>query len=155
MSILNKMHMQEYLYDFADDAGAQGVIDLSAKANKAVVPLGAIVKSVTMKVVIAFTSGGAATLTWGDGVDADGYSGTAIAVASLTDNSVFHGNEDQAAPGALLWANIATTPDTVRKLSGQAVTSAATGQVRMTIGAADMTAGRMVVLVEYLLPTEA
>lgn len=137
--------VQEYVYDFAVDGGATGAINLHAKANKAVVPVGAIIIGVRAKVVTACTSGGSATVAWGNGDDADGYSGTAIAVASLTDNALFNGYDNGA---ALLWDD---TNDHVIDVN---VSTAADGQFIVTIGTADLTAGKIVFMVQYLFPTE-
>lgn len=136
--------VQEYVYDFAVDGGAVSEINLHAKDGKAVLPVGAIVKAVTMKVVTAFTSGGSATLAWGNGDDKDGYSGSAIAVASLTDNALFNGWDNGA---QLIW------DDTNDHQIPVNVADAADGQFIITIGTAAMTAGKAVFLVEYLHPT--
>ena len=145
MSIKNKIHVQEFMYDFAVDGGANGTaIDLSAKDNKAVIPAGAIVKAVTAKVVDACTSAGAATVAWGNGDDADGFSGTTIAVASLTDNALFNGWDNAA---ALLWDTDHPIPLNV--------STELDGQFKVLISTADLTAGKIVFLVEYLMPTVA
>jgi len=138
------LQVQEYVYDFAVDGGAVGAINLHAKNGKAVLPVGAIVKAVTMKVVTAFTSGGSATLAYGNGDDADGYSGSAIAVASLVDNFIVNGWDSGA---QLLW------DDTNDHQIPVNVADAADGQFIVTIGTAAMTAGKAVFLVEYLMPT--
>lgn len=139
------LQVQEYVYDFDVDAGAQGEIFLSSKAGYAPIPNGAIIKAVTAKVVTAFTSGGSATLSWGNDDDPDGYSGAAIAVASLTDNAVFNGWDNGA---ALLW------DDTNDHQIPVPVINEDDGEVSVTIGTADMTAGKMLILVEYLMPSE-
>lgn len=145
--ILGKLHVQEYVYDFAVDGGAQGAINLHAKAGVDVVPVGAIVKRVYAKVLTACTSGGSATLAWGNGDDADGYSGSAVAVGSLTANALFNGYDNGA---ALLWDDTNDHPIDVN------VADAADGQFIATIGTADLTAGKVVFMVEYYLPkTEA
>ena len=135
---------QEFIYDFSVDGGAQGEIFLSSKAGYAPIPNGAIIKSVTAKVITAFTSGGSATLAWGNDDDPDGYSGSAIAVASLTDNALFNGMDNGA---ALLWDDTNDHPIPV------AVINEDDGEFSVTIGTADMTAGKAVFLVEYLHPT--
>ena len=140
------LHIQEYVYDFDIDGGAQGEIVLSDKDAKDPVPNGAVIKSVTAKVVTAFTSGGAGTLAWGNGDDADGYSGAALALGSLTDNALFNGYDNDA---ALLWD---TTDDHPLYVN---VADSDDGKFSVTIGAADMTAGKMVFLVEYLYPSES
>lgn len=138
------LHVQEYVYDFEVDGGAVGEIFLSSKAGYAPIPNGAIIKAVTAKVVTAFTSGGSATLAWGNDDDPDGYSGSAIAVASLTDNAVFNGWDNGA---ALLW------DDTNDHQIPVAVVNEDDGEVSVSIATAAMTAGKMILLVEYLLPS--
>lgn len=134
----------EYVYDFDVDGGAQGKIVLSDKANKAPIPVGAIVKDVHMKVVTAFTSGGSATLDIGNDDDEDGYLGQ-IAVAALTDNALFNAAGQDS---ALLWDG---TNDHMIPLN---VLDAADGEVSVTIGTADMTAGKAIILVDYYMPSE-
>jgi len=125
--------IQEYVYDFAVDGGATGQIELQAKVNKDPLPEGAVVSNVYAKVITACTSGGSATVSWGDGTDVDGYSGTAKAVAALTANAAFDGKGDS---GALL-------PDVV----GSA------GKFTVDIAVAALTAGKIVFLVEYIYPS--
>ena len=138
------LHVEEYVYDFAVDGGSVGAINLSAKDNMHVLPLGAVVKSVVMKVVTAFTSGGAATVAWGPTSDADGYSGTPVAVASLTANAVFRGYEGAA---ALLWQDTNDHP------LFYPVLVANDSDMKLTIAAAALTAGKSVLWVEYYKPT--
>lgn len=138
------LHVQEYVYDFAVDGGAQGEIFLSSKAGYAPIPNGAIIKAVTGKVVTAFTSGGSATLVWGNDDDPDGYSGATIAVASLTDNALFNGWDNAA---ALIW------DDTNDHQIPVAVINEDDGEFSVTIATADMTAGKAIFLVEYLMPS--
>ncbi len=145
--ILNKRHIAEYVYDFSVDGGTKdSAISLHSKDGKAVIPVGAIITGVTAKVVDACTSGGSATVEWGSGDDSDGYSGTAIAVGSLTDNAVFNGWDNAA---ALLW------DDTNKHIIYQNVSTAADGQFKILINVADLTAGKIVFVVDYILPTEA
>ena len=147
MAFKNELSVQEYVYDFSVDGGSTAAaIVLSSKANKSVLPSGAVVKSVYMKVLTTFTSGGSATLAWGNTSDPDGYSGAALAVASLTAGSVFNGYDNAA---ALLWDD---TNDHPIYFSAE---SAGLQDVSVTIGTADMTAGKCVVVVEYCLPEGA
>lgn len=139
----NESHMQEYVYDVAVDGGAAATYALSAKAGYAPLPLNAVVKSVVMKVVTAFTSGGSATLAYGNTTDADGYSGTAIAVASLVDNYLHNGWGNAS---ALLWNDTEDSPKHYNVgVANDAVFS-------VTIAVAAMTAGKAVFLVEYWKP---
>ena len=138
----NKSHMQKYVYDFAEDGGAAGAIDLSAKSNSAPLPDNALIKEVYYFVEEA-VEGSSSTLSWGNTTDADGYSGTAIGEASLGADAV--GN---AAGGgaALLWDN--TNDHIIPFLCN----SAADRDFNVTIGTADLTAGKVNFYVEYFLP---
>lgn len=136
--------VQEYVYDFNVDGGATGEIFLSSKAGYDPLPLGAIIKGVTARVVTAFTSGGSATLAWGNGDDPDGFSGAAVAVASLTQDSLFNGFDNGA---ALLWDDTNDHPIYVPVINED------DGEFSVSIGTAAMTAGKAVFLVEYYLPS--
>lgn len=138
------LQVAEYIYDFAEDGGATGEIILSDKATKNPIPAGGIVQAVRLKVVTAFTSGGSATMAWGNGDDADGYSGTTVAVASLVDNFLANGWDNAA---ALLW------DDTNDHALSNNVVDEADGRVSVTIATADMTAGKCVIYVEYYAPS--
>jgi len=144
--ILNKEHIAEYVYDFSVDGGANGTaIDLHDKAGKSVIPVGAIITDVVAKVVTACTSDGSATVAWGNGDNADGYSGTTIAVGSLTDNSLWH--KGVQGTEALIWDNTNDAPKYVN------VADAADGQLKLLISDADLTAGKIVFVIKYYLPT--
>lgn len=136
--------VQEYLYDFSVDGGAAGAIVLSDKSGLDPLPAGAIVKGVSMHVITAFTSGGSATLSWGNGDSATAYSGTAIAVGSLTADAVFNGMGNGSSS---LWNDSEDAPKLV-----YIDESPITGKFQITIAVAAMTAGKAVFLVEYLLP---
>lgn len=138
------IQVREYVWDFAVDGGAQAFIDLSAKANYDTLPAGAIVKDVTLKVVTACTSGGSATLAVGNSADQDGYLGN-IAVASLTQGACFTAAQQT---GALLWDN---TNDA--NLAYGVTSTANTQNVGVLIATANMTAGKVIVMVEYLVPS--
>lgn len=132
------IQVAEYVYDFSVDGGAVSTITLSSKANKAPIPVGAIVKNTTVWVETACTSGGSATVSVGLGTDVDGLV-TATAVASLTANAVIVGDGALAVP-----ASVATY-----------VTSAANGAVTASIAVAALTAGKISVSVEYIMPAGA
>lgn len=134
------VQVQEYVYDFAEDGGAQSTITLSSKSGSSPLPVGAIVVAVHTRVETALTSGGSAVLSWGNGDDADGYSGAAAAVAGFTANALNNGWDNAA---ALIWDD---TNDHQIPLYIDDVT---TGAVSFTIGTADLTAGKVVILVEY------
>lgn len=132
-----------YVYDFAEDGGAVGLVALYAKANHQVLPVGMVVRDFLLYVETAFTSGGSATLDVGNTDDADGYA-AAIAVAALTANSV-HSTGAQA--GALVW------DDTNDHRIYPYVADAADGQMGVTIGTAAMTAGKAHLVVSgYVVP---
>jgi hypothetical protein len=137
------LQVQEFVYDFDVDGGAQGAINLHAKDGMSVLPAGAVIRAVRAKVLAQLTSGGAAVLSWGNGDDADGYSGAAAAVAGFTANALFNGHDNAA---ALLWDD---TNDHALEVN---VADALDGQFIFTIGTADLTAGRMVFMVDYYVP---
>ena len=139
----NKRHTQEYVYDFDVDGGATGEIDLSAKAGTPVIPVGAIITGVTSKVLTTCTSGGSATVAYGNGDDPDGYSGAATAVASLVANFLTNG-WDLAA--ALLW------DDTNDHQLYVNVADADDGKFEVNIATAALTAGKIVYWVDYYFP---
>ena len=137
--------VQEYVYDFGVDGGANGAnITLSDKAGVDPLPVGAIIKGVTAKVLTAIVGSGSSTVSWGIEGTADGYSGTTIAEATLVDNFIVNGWDLDA---SLLWDLTNDHP------IYQAVTSAATGGLVLLISTADLTAGKMIFLVEYYLPS--
>lgn len=139
------VQVQEYIYDFSVDGGAQGEIFLSSKTGYDAIPVGAVIKSVTAKVITAFTSGGSATLEWGNDDDPNGYSGATVAVAALTQNAVFNGWDNGA---ALLWDDTNDHPISF------SVVNEDDGEFSVTIATADMTAGKAIFFVEYLLGDE-
>jgi hypothetical protein len=143
MGIKGQLNVKEYVYDFAVDGGSTGTVNLHAKNGASVVPIGAVIQRVTAYIETAVTSAGSATVAWGNGDDADGFSGSAIAKASLTANAVFNGWDNAA---ALLW------DDTNDHQIYQYVADAADGQMIVTIGTADLTAGKIRIVVEYLMP---
>ena len=139
------LNVEMFEYDFAKDGGAQGEIKLTSKGGKSVLPVGAIIKRVTAKVLTAITSAGAATLEWGNGDDADGYSGTAIAKTSLTLLALFNGYDNAA---ALLWDDTNDHPIDVN------VADVDDGEFNVTIATADLTAGKVLFFVEFYYPKE-
>jgi len=136
-------HVQEYIYDFAADGGAQGAIDLSAKAGFAPLPQGAIVTKVGLKVLTAVV-GTSSTVAVGVTTDADGFM-AAIAEATLVDEYV---TLSGAQAGALLWDD--TNDHDIPFL----VNSANDADVSITIGTADLTAGKLAIWVDYYMPSE-
>ena len=144
-SISNKIHLQEYVYDFAVDGGANGSnIVLSNKAGYDPIPVGAIINSVKAVVTTACTSAGSATVSWGSVTDPDGYSGTTIAVATLVDNFLVNGWDLDA---ELLWDGTNDHALTPR------VADANAGAFAVLISTADLTAGKIWFGVEYIMPS--
>lgn len=139
----NEKHVQEYVYDFAVDGGSQGTISLSSKAGYTSLPDKAIVSEVVAYVETACTSGGSATLEWGNTTDPNGYSGATVAVASLSADAVLNGFDNAA---ALLW------DDTNDHKIHFCANSANDRDFSVTIATADFTAGKIRFMVEYYLP---
>lgn len=138
------VQVQEYVYDFAVDGGVKDVaIVLSDKDGVAGIPIGAIIKGVTAIVETAVTSGGSATAAWGNADDADGYSGTTIAKATLVADFVVNGWDLTA---ALLW------DDTNDHAIYFPVINADDGAFEFLISTADLTAGKINFMVEYYFP---
>jgi len=147
-TILGKMHVQEFVLDIAAGDAGTGTIDLSVKAGANPLPIGAMVKSVEAKILTAFAAG--TDLAWGNQTDSNGFSGTAIVTASLTANAVFNGEEDEAAPGALIKATIGTTPAAVKPIPYRVPdTNGGAFSVVMT---GTHTAGKAVFIVEFYMP---
>ncbi len=139
----NGMMVQEYVYDFDVDGGLISTISLSGKSGKKPLPVGAVVHAVTAQVLTACTSGGSATLAYGNTDDPDGYSGVGIAVASLTANALFNGWDNAA---ALIWDDTNDHPISL------AVVDADSGVVSVTIATAALTAGVVVIMVQFTFP---
>lgn len=119
------LQVQEYEYSFAEDGGATGAIELSAKANKAPLPLGAIVKAVDIKVDDAVTGSGSVAI------------GSAAASATYKSATASAGYADNG-------LTVYSTPFVV--------TSDDLSKVVLTIAGATLTAGRIKVLVEFINP---
>lgn len=118
----NEVQTVKLTYNFAQDGGAVGNVDLATFARKALV-LGGVVHVET-----ACTSGGAATVTAGiNDTDIDAYMTTATgAVANLVDDAVLL--------VATTSAHVAQVNDTVR----------------LVIGAHALTAGKINVIIQYM-----
>ena len=129
------VQVQEYLYDVdGGDSGAVGTVELSAKSDADPLPSGAIVEEVVAYVQGAFAGG---SLEWGDGVDPDGYSGTAVAAGTLVADYYQHGSRNSA---ALLGT------------SGSSVSSDNERKVEVTVSGSPMTAGKLKLLVKFYMP---
>jgi len=140
----NGVQVQQYVYDFAVDGGvAAANIELSAKAGYERLPIGAIILGVKAFVETAVV-GSSSTVSWGHSANPDGYSGTTIAEASLTANSVHNG-----------WrtANSDLWDDTNDVQLNPYVSTSALGSFVVLISTANLTAGKIKFMVEYLLPS--
>jgi len=143
MPFKNELNYQEYVYDFDVDGGTKdAAIILSDKAGYAPLPVGAIVKSVVAYVEDAVL-GTSSTLIWGNDGDPDGYSGATVAEGDLTANSLHNGWDNAA---ALLW------DDTNDHQLQYYVDTAANGSFEVLIETADLSAGKVIFMVEYYLP---
>lgn len=118
--------VSEFTYDFAVDGGATGVFSLSSKANHTLIPDGAVIQKVVTKVVTAFAGSGASAkigTTTSDSV-----------YLALTDVSGYS-TDAMFDYTTLVCANTANKRNVIMSLSGGA-----------------LTAGKLVVNVEYVLP---
>lgn len=133
MSIRNfGLLVQEYEYDFAVDGGATGVVDLSAKANKADLPSGAILQRVVTRVVSSVTGTGASA-----------------SVGTSADAAVYMAARDVDGVGAL-----GLTADQLADYTTLGVLDAANKcDVLLTVSGAAITAGKLKVLAQYLYHT--
>jgi len=138
----NRYNVQEYLYDFAVDGGAIGTIVLSSKKGKNPLPVDAIVTGVTARVLTAPLSTGSATISWGNNT-VTAYSGTAIAIASLTLNSLHTGRVASSS----IWDD--TNDRDVPLLVTDETTD---GTFKIAIATEALTAGKIIFEVEYLHP---
>lgn len=123
----NVINVYEYEYDFAVDGGATGVIDLSAKANKKPLPVGALRKEVTVLGQTAF-AGTSASAKFGHTNDDDAYGALA---------------------GVATWAASAVS----NTLTPAKVVADGDGDVLLTISGAALTAGKVKVVIEFYVPT--
>lgn len=137
------LQVQEYVYDFDVDGGAVSTISLSSKAGYQSLPDKAIVSEVVMYVETACTSGGSATIAWGNTTDPDGYSGATPAVADFSADAVKNGFDNGA---ALLW------DDTNDHKIHFCANSANDRDFSITIATAALTAGKLRFSVAYYLP---
>ena len=140
-NIGNSMHMNKYVYDFDVDGGAIGAISLSSKANAQSLPDNAIIESVVAFVETAVV-GTTSTLSWGNTTDPDGYSGAAIAEATLVADFLANGWDNGA---ALLW------DDTNDHIIHFLANSANDRDFSVTVATGALTAGKVHFFVKYYL----
>lgn len=122
----NQFLVQEYEYDYSVDGGATGVIDLSAKANKEELPTGAVRVSSHVIVQSALLGGAGASAKVGTTANDADYAANA-AIASYSANALF---------------NDATA----------VVVGATSDDCLLTISGAALTAGKLKVLVNFIVP---
>ena len=130
----NSFVWQEYVYDFDVSTGAQGAYNLNDLDGNSDIPLGAIVTHAYIKVETAAASGGSATIELGDGSDADKY-------INATDGALANIDGVNDVIGGV----VATLTD--------CVTATADANVTLTIGAADLTAGKLRVILGIYVPS--
>ena len=142
----------QYVWDFAVDGGTIAVHQLANKSGKSLLPIGALVKSVTAKVLTA-VAGVGLTMTWGNTTAATGYSGAANAVGVLILGATFDGKETIATPGAHLWVARANVVPSADKAKPFLVAAAADANFQIEIAGGAATAGKIEFLVEYFNPS--
>lgn len=120
---------KEYVYDFAVDGGGTGAHILSGGG----LPQGAIVTAIHYKMVTAFTSSGSATVSVGD-------VGSTARYKALTafDDAAFALN------------NIAALSTAIPN----EITSANEGSFSINVAVAAVTAGKMKILVSFMVPKQ-
>lgn len=129
-----------YEYDFSVSGGAQGNINLVNKGMNAL-ESGLVITDMFIKVETALTSGGSATITAGNAGDRDGYFVDFFGAAAA--NAVIN-RGDRA--GALIWDDTDDHPIYYR------IGSSADAPPSITIGTADLTAGKFSVYIRAYKP---
>lgn len=124
--VSNQLLLAEYEYDFAVDGGATGVHDLSAKANKADLPVGCLRKSTHVMVQTALAGVGASAKIGTSASDAD--LAALAAIASWSASAIFN-------DATAIYVGT-TNRDCI-----------------LTISGAPLTAGKLKVFIEYIVPT--
>lgn len=125
MSFKNELLVQEYEYDFARDGGATGVYRLDTLANKKALPVGAVLKEANVVVQTALQG-----------------SGASAKLGSVASDALYKANAAVASWGLGLTSY--STPTLVD--------AANKGQVAFTVAGGALTAGKLKVLLEYVVP---
>lgn len=126
--ILRRKHVMRALYDFSVSGGAVGAISLLDETGKAaIIPNKAIITNVYIDVLTQPTSGGSATIALGCNTASDIKAATAI--ASYT--------------GIVAANPVGTAASAIKMTADRTVTA--------TVAVAALTAGKMYVMVEYIL----
>ena len=142
--VKNELHRFKYVYDFDEDGGAVSNISLRPDGNS--IPSGFVIRSVSVYVATAITSGGTPTITFGNSDNRDGYLEDVVSAMGLTAGSSIREGE---VAGALLW------DDTNDHALEYVVPSEAVGVPSMTVGANALTAGALVLYIDGYLPGAA
>lgn len=140
----NGVLVQEYIYDFSVDGGVYtSAFDLSAKNGYQTLPTGALVFDVYFNVVTAVV-GSSSTVKVGNGTDDDGYV-ESIAEATLVAG---YAGGSQKNKGALVFDDTADC-----NIPNRVTATATTGRFILTVGTANLTAGKIVYHALYLMPS--
>lgn len=113
-------------YDFAEHGGTAGTIGLGVT-----LPDNALIQRVWYKQQTAFTSGGAATVSFG-------WAGSTAALT--TDQAFNHANYSEALHDGIQLGTVATMTEMT-----------AAKEIAITIGTANLTAGKVIMFVEYVM----
>lgn len=134
MPSTNARHRKEFVYDFAVLGGVQGAIQLKDNlGNAAVLPVGSIVTDVLAVTETIVTSGGSATLALGNVTTADKY----VAATAKTSFDAVGEVAVNDKPNAVSPQNLVANDL----------------PVKITIGTADLTAGKVRFIVGFDMPS--
>ena len=139
------IQQMKYVYEFAKDGGAIGAIALRPWVAGVQLDEGMIVTGFSLYVEAAITSAGSHTVTLGTGADADGFLVDFAALA--TANAVL---APGVVDGALVWNT--TTDSQIHYRVGAA---ANTKSLALTVATAALTAGKLVLTLDVMLPSAA
>jgi len=131
----------KFTYDFASQGGAIGTIDLTPQLHS--LAEGIVITGWSMYVEAAVTSGGTPTITMGNTTDPDGYAADVFALVGSANAVVNSGS----VAGALIWDD---TND--HAIEYRIDSTAANQDLKLTIATAALTAGKLVVYMDYYKP---
>ncbi len=138
---------KEFVWDFAVDGGAVGVIVLnSTDPNGDLLDEGFVVEDVELYTETTLASTGTPTITLGNTTDPDGYLADVFALSTTAPAMVRAGQVD----GALIWDTSADAKKAYR-VNG----TAANQNLVMEIGTEALTAGKLRAIVKGFVPTSA
>jgi len=136
----NDKQLMKFEYDFAVDGGAQGAIALRQVAGNAL-EAGVHITDIYVIAETLLTSAGTPTVTLGNTTDADGYAEDIYALVSGSGKAALRAGE---VAGALVWDD---TNDHAILYSPLVADDL---DLNLTVGTADLTAGKLVVYVEFV-----